>query len=125
MILYKKSRPTAKAKKKIFCDQAIYGTTLNPITQIPIFNAHILLYPLKCSQPLVSTMSNASGHYLIESIPAGVYRLTASKPGYYIFRAKCAIASNRQFSAIDIQLLRKPTRNCKGKARDKRMEYQS
>jgi hypothetical protein len=110
IIFDRKSRPTAKAA--IFCDQAIYGTVRNPLTKKPLFNVNLLLYPLQCSKPLVSTISNASGNYLIESIPAGAYRITASKPGYYIFRAKFTIASNHQFNALNMQLFPKSNMDC-------------
>jgi hypothetical protein len=111
IIFYGKSRPTAKVA--IFCNHAIYGTVQNPITKSPIFNVNILLYPLKRSQPLVSTMSNASGDYLIESLPAGAYQIMACKQGYYTFRAKFTIVSNHQFNAINMQLFPKSIMNCK------------
>jgi hypothetical protein len=113
IILYRKIRPTAKVAT--FCDKAIYGTVRNPVTKSPIFNVNIFLYPLKCSKPLVSTISNASGDYLIESIPAGAYRITASKLGYYTFHAKFTIEGNHQFHAIDMQLSPKSIIDCNRK----------
>jgi hypothetical protein len=120
IIFYEKSRPTAKVAT--FCDIAIYGTVRNPVTKSPIFNVNIFLYPLQCSNPLVSTISNISGDYLIESIPAGAYRITASKLGYYIFRAKFTIESNQRFSEIDIQLFPKSNMDCKWKTQNNGME---
>jgi hypothetical protein len=120
IIFYGKKRSTPETTT--FCDQAIYGTVRNPITKNPLFNVNIVLYPLRCSQPLVSTISNASGDYLIESLPAGAYRITASKLGYYLFRTKFTIESNRQFSKIDIQLFPKSNMNCKWKTHANRME---
>jgi hypothetical protein len=101
----KKNR--SPAEEDFFFDNAVYGTVNNPRTQRPILNVQILLYPFQCSRPFVSTVSNVSGGYLIESIPTGAYRITASKPGYYTFRARFAIERNQQFNAINMQLFPK------------------
>jgi hypothetical protein len=120
IIFYGKSRPTPIVIP--FCDKTIYGTARNPITKHPLFNVNIFLYPLQSSNPIVSTISNASGNYLIESIPVGVYQITASKPNYYIFRVNFTLEINQRFRKIDIQLLSKTNMHCQMESPRHKME---
>ena len=59
----------------------VYGTVLDGLTPIP--DATVKLFD-ENGMPFQHTMTNTSGEYVLENIPAGTYTLAAVKTGYLL-----------------------------------------
>jgi len=85
---------------------SISGRVIDQNTSLPIIGAHLLAtgVDMYC---FGEAWSDSNGHYIIEDLCAGLWRMQASKPGYYteLYPESVTVVEGQTTSGIDFALI--------------------
>lgn len=81
--------------------QTLRGTVLDKSSQLPLIGANVTILE---SDPLIGTITDINGEYVIENVPLGRYDISASFVGYATVVNNAVVISSAENTVLDIEL---------------------